>query len=565
MKKYFHVLALVLFVCNSFSSYADRIYIMNAPGYNTAEPQLVSAIIANGHTVVVNSTTLNALPANFTSTCVDPINGYDWLCFFGDNNYTGLSTQIQNFINAGGKVFYQYEVSCCTSSSASAAAIASTLTGNTITTNINDYIAIDFTGNGGWEATGVNCCMNFIGNAYKGMDGIPANRQLVATANLSGSLPLISLCPNFGFYFTTTDFVGTAHKGGIVGLGDYNVWYNGGEPISNGGTNPINTAVVDFFFPNTTTTCYLFPTGCLETFGSTSEIFSVADTTLCVGQSIVLDAGIGSTFLWSTGATTSSITVTTAGTYWVQTQSGTCVKSDTITINYTTGLNINIGNDTSFCQGQSINVNAGSASNYLWSTGATASTISIGTTGTYWVQISSGTCTGSDSITVAVIQFPLPSLATNMVICDGATLTLAGGSANAYLWSTGSTAASIVVSTPGIYWVELSNGACSVTDTVSVNLQNCDTEIAMPNVFSPNNDGNNDLFVPIKNIGIVTAELSIYNRWGQKLAVITDLTTGWNGKHDSKVCPAGTYFWILNYTTITNESGVLKGNVTLME
>jgi gliding motility-associated-like protein len=560
MKKYFHVLAIVLFVCNSFSAYADRIYMMNAPGYNTAPQQLINAIVANGHTVLVNNTTFNTLPANFTSTCVDPINGYDWLVFFGDNNYTGLSTQIQNFINVGGKVFYQYEVTCCTASSTSAAAIVSTLTGNTITPNINDYIAIDFSGNGGWEATGVNCCMNFIGNAYKGMDGVPANRQFLATANLGGSLPLISVCTNFGFYFTTTDFVGTAHKGGIIGLGDCNIWYNGAEP-----NFPVNPAVVDFFFPNTTSTCYLFPTGCLETFIPTAEAILGADTTICPGQSMLLDAGTGSTFLWSTGATTSSITITNPGTYWVQIQNGTCIKNDSITITNTNTLAVNLGNDTTFCQGQSINVNAGSASNYLWSTGATTSTISIGTTGTYWVQISSGTCAGSDSITVAVIPFPQPTLANNIPICDGATLTLAGGSANSYLWSTGSTAASIIVATPGIYWVELSNGSCSVTDTVSVNLQNCDTEIAMPNVFSPNNDGNNDLFVPVKNMGIVTAELSIYNRWGQKLAVITDLTTGWNGKHDSKACPAGTYFWILNYTTITNESGVLKGNVTLME
>src|SRR5690348_7275319 len=92
---------------------ADRIYIMDSPGYDTAEPQLIAAIAANGHTIVVNNTTLNTLPAGFTSTCVDPVNGFDWLCFFGTDNFAPLLPQIQSFINVGGKVFYQYEVTCC--------------------------------------------------------------------------------------------------------------------------------------------------------------------------------------------------------------------------------------------------------------------------------------------------------------------------------------------------------------------------------------------------------------------------------------------------------------------
>src|SRR5688572_14060827 len=104
MKKSF---VLLLLSCISlFNCYADRIYIMNGGGYTSAEPQMVSAITANGHTVVVNSTTLTSLPAGFTSRCIDPVNGYDWLCFFGNMSYSGLLSQVQSFIDVGGKVFY---------------------------------------------------------------------------------------------------------------------------------------------------------------------------------------------------------------------------------------------------------------------------------------------------------------------------------------------------------------------------------------------------------------------------------------------------------------------------
>jgi len=218
-------------------SRADRIFIVNSTGYNQAEVQLQTAITNNGHFVNVGAT----IPAGLVSTCIDPVNGYDWLCFFGNSSYTAMIPQMQAFIDNGGKVFYQYEVTCCNVSSQSAADVLTSLVGMPITPNVNGYIAL-----GGWEATGQSCCATFTGNAYKGLDGLPVGNQLQATANLNGSAPPISNSLNYGFFFTTTDFASGANQGGIIGVGDVNMWYDGDEPFSNGGSTPVSTVMVDY-------------------------------------------------------------------------------------------------------------------------------------------------------------------------------------------------------------------------------------------------------------------------------------------------------------------------------
>jgi hypothetical protein len=244
---------------------ADRVYIMNALGYNQADPELVQAIQSLGHTVDVSDEGAVALPANFTSTCIDLANGYDWLCFFGEIDHTDLAPDVQAFLNVGGKVLLQYEVSCCVSSSISAANILNAVTGLSVAPNANDYMAFSGTSNfPGWESASPESCVTINGNAFKCMDGLPLGTALTATANLNGSSPDISACSNFGFLFGPDDLPG--NQGAILGLGDINLYYtSSGEPPHNGGTQPVDMDVISWIFPNASSTCAVLPAGCLST------------------------------------------------------------------------------------------------------------------------------------------------------------------------------------------------------------------------------------------------------------------------------------------------------------
>jgi hypothetical protein len=137
-------------------------------------------------------------------------------------------------------------------------------------------------------------------------------------------------------------------------------------------------------------------------FYTTLTISPSNDTTICAGNSIVLDAGSHTSYYWSTGATTESITINTSGTYFVSATSAySCPGMDTIVITVVPNPTVIItsnGPDT-FLSGDSVQLDAGVYSSYIWSTGATTETIEAN--GTNDLNIVTVTdyngCTGSAS------------------------------------------------------------------------------------------------------------------------------------------------------------------------
>jgi gliding motility-associated-like protein len=85
-------------------------------------------------------------------------------------------------------------------------------------------------------------------------------------------------------------------------------------------------------------------------------------------------------------------------------------------------------------------------------------------------------------------------------------------------------------------------------------------ELEIPNVFTPNNDGSNELFVPIISRGIIAMNTIIYNRWGNKIFETNNLLIEWNGQGVSD----GTYFWIIYYTDITGSENNINGHLTIL-
>ena len=94
-------------------------------------------------------------------------------------------------------------------------------------------------------------------------------------------------------------------------------------------------------------------------------------------------------------------------------------------------------------------------------------------------------------------------------------------------------------------------------------------EIIPYNVFTPNDDGQNDLFV-IDGESLEEYEIKIYNRWGEKVFESTDINVSWNGRVDNTkaTCPEGTYFYIINYKFLFGEEneglGPMEGQVELI-
>jgi hypothetical protein len=206
-------------------------------------------------------------------------------------------------------------------------------------------------------------------------------------------------------------------------------------------------------------------------------------TNLCQGSSVTLTASPATTYLWSTGATTPSITVNTAGNYSVASTTNGCTASSaptTINVQALPSASISVIGATTFCQGASVTLTASSAGSYLWSNGATTQTIVATTPGNYTVQVSSNGCSATSSA-IPVVVNALPTASINAAgptsFCQGGTVTLTAAPASAYLWSNGATTSSITVNTSGSYGVQLTNalGCTAQATPVVVNVQSLPT------------------------------------------------------------------------------------------
>ena len=206
------------------------------------------------------------------------------------------------------------------------------------------------------------------------------------------------------------------------------------------------------------------------------------DVSTCLNVPITLEASEGYfNYSWTNSADGSTVdsqtVIVTPGTNTqyiaaAKTTLGCSVKSK-LSVIITQPLPVHLGNDTSFCQGDSILLDAGAGFlGYLWNTGATGETIYASHAGAYSVKaLSPNGCYGAD--TLRIIQlFPLPAahLNSDNWLCEDSSRVLnAGTGYSSYLWQDGSTGPGLRVDTTGTYWVKITdNYGCTGGDTVAI-------------------------------------------------------------------------------------------------
>jgi gliding motility-associated-like protein len=150
-----------------------------------------------------------------------------------------------------------------------------------------------------------------------------------------------------------------------------------------------------------------------------------------------------------------------------------CFGYDTLRVTVNTSPKIYLGADTAFCVGASLSIDAGPAfSSYLWNTGDQQQRLTISKPGTYHVKaVTHEGCISSDTITLLkVYRLPKPDLGPDSVICAGQPRVIRStGKYAAYNWNTGAASSTITVTTPGKYWLTVTDtNGCSGSDTTVV-------------------------------------------------------------------------------------------------
>ncbi len=314
-----------------------------------------------------------------------------------------------------------------------------------------------------------------------------------------------------------------------------------------------------------------------------SVSISPGSSTICAGASATLTAnatGAGS-YTWNTGQNGNVIVVSpTASTvYTVSASNGLCPAQATASVDVAVPPVISV-NPAEICVGQSATLTATGADSYTWlGSGASSNTLVVSPSGT-----STYTLTGESSLgcmaqpliaTVVVIDVTAdfqeaPVLAAyplNSVV--GLTNTSVG--ALSYTWRLcdglvqSATNIAVTLQDTGICCIRLIASRASCYDSISRCIRVIgESQIVIPNVFTPNNDGVNDVF-QIKSSGLRALSCAIFDRWGLKMYEWNTPEGSWDGKTTSGNAPDGTYFYILHYTDSGNAEHSDKGFLTLFK
>ena len=297
--------------------------------------------------------------------------------------------------------------------------------------------------------------------------------------------------------------------------------------------------------------------------------------TICSGASTTLDAGSNyDSYVWQpNGEITQAISVNTPATYSVTVKTGNCSSNNSVTVSVTNPPAVfSLGNDTSFCGNFTKVLSTGNPSTF-WSTDFTGSQITVTQGGQFIATISNACGAVSDTIILTQNSLPLVFIGNDTAFCEGE-LTLSINEEQdikSVLWNTGAQTGSITVSTIGVYSVKVTNSkGCSDSDAINIS-SNCTNEIWLPNAFTPDGNGVNDVFYVRGNPRNVTIEkFVIYNRWGNKVfesynTLPDDITAGWNGYFKNKIEQLEVYGYEVRAVFANGEKRTLKGNVTLLK
>lgn len=320
---------------------------------------------------------------------------------------------------------------------------------------------------------------------------------------------------------------------------------------------------------------------------------------VCLGQSVTLQATGGISYRWDAHSTLSCTncnsplaTPAVPTVYRVTaTDAKGCVGTDTALVRVMLPGQLSVGLGDTLCVGESIQLVAGGFARYSWSptTGLSnpniPNPIARPTTTTNYVVTATDTLNCfTSTATVPVTVYPIPKIDIVETVIKanvGVVLPLksvASADVSKYLWTpaTGLSCTTckeplVTVQTKISYTAQVSNDAgCVASDQLRIEPTCTGESIFVPNTFSPNADGNNDLFYP-RGSGVSRIKyLQIFNRWGElvferKDFVLNDPTAAWDGTFRGQKLTPDVFVYVMEVICGNNQTFMKKGNVTLLQ
>jgi gliding motility-associated-like protein len=300
----------------------------------------------------------------------------------------------------------------------------------------------------------------------------------------------------------------------------------------------------------------------------------IAPQSLCPGDPLQLTATGGVSYSWTGPGITptsqnplviNSVTLANSGTYSVVALSDNNCSSPPVKVQVTVLPKIvpAVSDNVTLCAGETTQLSASGGTSYRWTPATGLDNDSIANpkatplqTTTYNVDISNSACSDSSkSVTVTVNQNPVANAGSEIFLFEGQSTklhgTIKGDSIISYRWSPATflsdTASLTPTTTPTdniTYTLTAVSATCGTsTSTVVVRVYK---KITIPNTFSPNNDGVNDIWNIEALFTYADASVQVFDRYGQQVFQSTGYSKPWDGTYAGSNVPAGTYYYIID-------------------
>ena len=273
-----------------------------------------------------------------------------------------------------------------------------------------------------------------------------------------------------------------------------------------------------------------------------------ADQTICEGESLLLNTGLptADATAWSDGSNTPTLEVTTAGTYSVTVTENGCSTTDAIAVAVQALPVFDLGPDQMLCPDEEAYMYIyplPEEASFSWNVAHYQPALTTNAPGVYTALVNWNGCLWTDEVVVERAADLFIDIVEPLSFCEGESMVVSAENPDnlfpiGYSWNNGETTPAIQIDRQGIYEVTLANACDTLSKSFEVTLDYCECPVYVPNAFTPDNDGANDLFKPVLGCEPDSYLLEIFNTWGEVIFATDDPETGWFGQVEED--PAST-------------------------
>jgi gliding motility-associated-like protein len=305
------------------------------------------------------------------------------------------------------------------------------------------------------------------------------------------------------------------------------------------------------------------------------ELLISGTTELCVGGTgLLATSGDDGDVIWSDGETGNTLAISGPGTYTATlTTADGCEASSTYIVESIPGPDLSVSGPDAICNGEVATlVASGESGTFTWGDGTNGPELEINIGGVYTVLLTNEDgCFSEAQFRVDALSDPIIIKPLDLSFCEGVPVAITISSPNGMaFWPDFSEGSVLDVTEPGIYQIAASNECGQVIETLEVEFIDCSCPVYIPNAFTPNEDGLNDIFRPSLGCPVRDYEFDVYNRWGQLVFSTTDPDIGWNGasvKDGNFFGDGELYIYFISFQNARQpllEREVYRGHISLI-